>query len=217
MTHQQNIAAKLLDYGIMINNAISDSEIAATILPFGYSAEALTQAKNLLAEADGLVKSQIKEYGEQYEASQTMRNLWETANKAYTKALLIARICFKENTGAQAALLLNGRRKKTLSGWLQQTQSFYNNLELDSNFMTAMAAYGYTAEKIAAEKALIAQLETAKHTQAKEKGEAQQATNDRDKKMDDLDEWISDFRVIAKIALEENAQWLEKLGILERS
>lgn len=80
-----------------------------------------------------------------------------------------------------------------------------------------MATYGYTAEKIAAEKALIAQLETAKQAQAKEKGEAQQATINRNNRLDNLDEWISEFRIIAKIALEENAQWLEKLGILERS
>ena len=33
----------------------------------------------------------------------------------------------------------------------------------------------------------------------------------RDAKMDELDEWMSDFRAIACVALEDNAQWLEKL------
>ena len=51
----------------------------------------------------------------------------------------------------------------------------------------------------------------------KREGEAQQATKDRVAAMDALDEWMSDFVAIARIALEEKPQFLEKLGILEPS
>jgi hypothetical protein len=43
-------------------------------------------------------------------------------------------------------------------------------------------------------------------------GEAQEATRLRDARLDELDEWMSDFKVVAQVALKENDQWLEKLG-----
>ena len=80
-----------------------------------------------------------------------------------------------------------------------------------------MSAFGITQEKLEAGKSLVEQTETAKASQEKEKGEAQQATLDRDNAVDALDEWMGDFIAIARIALEEKPQLLEKLGIVEPS
>ena len=49
--------------------------------------------------------------------------------------------------------------------------------------------------------------------QAKEMGEAQAATKERDAALDDLDQWLSDFNTVAKIALKNHDQWIEKLGL----
>ena len=53
--------------------------------------------------------------------------------------------------------------------------------------------------------------------QEKEKGEAQAATKARDAAIDELQDWLSDYLAIAKVALEDNPQLLEGLGVLVRS
>ncbi|MBK7178098.1 MAG: hypothetical protein IPH82_13075 [Chloroflexi bacterium] len=50
-------------------------------------------------------------------------------------------------------------------------------------------------------------------SQEKEKSQAQKATKARDKALDDLDEWYVEFRELARIALEDDAQQLEALGL----
>ena len=50
-------------------------------------------------------------------------------------------------------------------------------------------------------------------SQEKEKSEAQKATKARDKALDNLDEWYVEFRELARIALEDDAQQLEALGL----
>ena len=47
---------------------------------------------------------------------------------------------------------------------------------------------------------------------AKEGGEAQQATQQRDVLYDQLQEWFSDFKEVAIIALRKNPQMREQLG-----
>ncbi|MBU1012459.1 MAG: hypothetical protein KKG99_05595 [Bacteroidetes bacterium] len=217
MQTNQNIADKLLKYSICIDNARSDRDIQSKLSAFGYTAEKLTIGKTMWEVCDVLVKTQIKEYGDQFEATNVLNALWKTAENAYINSLKIARVAFVDDASAQAALLLNNKRKDSLSGWLQQSESFYANLIASESFKTRMSAYGYTNEKLLAEQQQITNLKTAKLNQEKEKGQAQQATLNRDKKMDELDAWVSDFIVIARVALAETPQYLEKLGILERS
>ncbi|MEL6606343.1 MAG: hypothetical protein AAFP20_24355 [Cyanobacteria bacterium J06614_10] len=47
--------------------------------------------------------------------------------------------------------------------------------------------------------------------------EAQAATQKRDAALDELQDWLSDFLAIAKIALEDDPQKLESLGVFVRS
>ncbi len=49
--------------------------------------------------------------------------------------------------------------------------------------------------------------------QEKEKSEAQKATKARDAALDALEEWYTEFRELAQIALEDDSQQLEALGM----
>lgn len=144
-------------------------------------------------------------------------DLWETADRQYKKTLKIARIAFQDHPKADKAVVLFGRRKESLSGWLAQAQTFYANILKDNDLLDALAQYGYTAEKLQQESDLLNQIAQKNQQQKKEMGESQASTQARDEKIDELAKWVSNLRAVAKVALADDPQQLEKLGILART
>ena len=72
--------------------------------------------------------------------------------------------------------------------------------------------YTYTQAKLQTEAALVENVATLSEVQDKERGEAQEATKIRDAKLDQLDQWLADYKAIAEIALSASPQQLEQLG-----
>lgn len=168
-------------------------------------------------EVAALHNARKKEYGEQIAATSELNEIWEMADRQYMKTLKIARVAFKDKIKADKATMLYGDRKQSLSGWLEQAKAFYSNILNDPDMLAVIGEYGYTPEKLKEEAALLDQV-TAKHLeQKKEIGEAQEATQNRDKKLDELAVRISCLRAVVKVALDESPQMLEKLGILART
>jgi hypothetical protein len=205
------------DAEVALANALNDQTILDALTLYGYNAEKINTGKTLAEECSSLMSSQKLEYAEQKGATAEFQDKLEAADTAYMKSLRVARIAFKNDADAIEALALNGERKGTYSGWITQVEAFYDNLLANDEWMTVMGNFGYTPEKVQGEKALVDDVVQANITQEEEKGEAQKATQERDRKIDELNEWMSDFREIASVALDDDNQLLEKLGILVRS
>lgn len=200
-----------------IENAQANSQVQASLTEFGYTPERIQEGKTLYEQALAAQQTQQAEYGEQIGASATFEDAWSKAKKSYMRLLKIARVAFKGDAGMATKLALNGRRKQSLSGWLLQAKQFYTNALGNSEAMNALGKYGITSGKLEAAQAETQAVEAADLVQEKEKGEAQSATKMRDEALDALDEWLDDFVAIARVALEDEPQLLETMGILERS
>jgi hypothetical protein len=79
-----------------------------------------------------------------------------------------------------------------------------------------MLKYGYTAERLQQERKNVEEIFALYSKRLNESGAAQQSTVDRDKLLDELCDWYSDFRAIARIALYDKPQLLEGLGIIKK-
>jgi hypothetical protein len=207
-----SIADRLLAAQVAIDAALTDPELQAALTPFGYDTAALTAARTLYEEAQALVTDQRREYGEQFAATEAVQQAWETADTAYKHSLKLARVIFKDDTTAQTAMGLNGRRKESLSGWLEQAALFYEGLQSDPALVAAMGRFGYDELRVAEEMALVTAVRAANVVQEREKGQAQEATKTRDARLDDLSEWLADFKAVAEVALADAPQQLERLG-----
>lgn len=194
-----SIDRRLLTTQVVIDSALAHPGILAAIRGFGYDETHLVVDQTLYQEALALVNRHKVEYGEQYQATAAVKSAWAEAQAAYMRTLKVARAAFKNDAKACAALMLNGPRRRALSGWLEQAQTFYANLLGDAALMAVLAGFGYDRAKLETEQALVQAVQEANLTQ--------EITKQRDA-------WLADFRVIARVALEEHAQWLEILGIV---
>lgn len=216
MRNQSN-DSKLLFAQNAIANALAIKEISTPLAQFGYNSTRIKEGEDLYNTAKDLQTKQVKEYGEQYEATNVLYLSRAMANKTYMVHVKIARIALRNNQETNASLQLTGNRKDSLSGWLRQANAFYTNALNTPKVITALAKFGIDKKKLEDGNALVGKLESSFNAQLKEKGEAQIATQAHDKAMDELQEWVSDFIAIARIALASEPQLLEMLGIIEPS
>ncbi|MCR9251675.1 MAG: hypothetical protein NXI20_14715 [bacterium] len=215
--NDRTIAGRILFSQNAITNALNVPTIQSALANFGYDETKLGEGASLLETAQTLQDKQVKEYGEQFSATDELHLVKANANSLYLVHLKLARIALKDNRGLQESLMLNGRRKLSNSGWLHQAKTFYTNALSNPEIAQSLLPFGLTAEKLTEAQNLVLDVESKLATQLTEKGEAQQATANRDQALDDLMEWINDFKTVAKLALESDKQLLEVLGMIEES
>jgi hypothetical protein len=208
------ISAFLLAASVLMENALSDPEIKTALERYGVSDDKLLAAKKLYDETVALQHLQKRKYGQQVQATAELRNVWKLAEQQYMKTLKIARTAFQEIAKAEKAAVLHGIRKQSLSEWLVEAQLFYANILGDSELLHALSGYGYSPEKLRQEAALIAAVGKKSMEQKRAMGEAQEATKARDEKIAQLAKRISDLKAVARVAMAEEPQQLEKLGMV---
>lgn len=199
---------------LRINNSINDPDISASLSQFGYTPEKLGTGKLILNDAITANQTYYKEYGDVAKAQESKTNELELSQQEYLQHLSICRVVFKNDLDAYFTLKLNGKRERSFSSAINQMINFYQILLDNEVWLGKASNFGCTAERL--ESSLNKVNQTANYQQQimLEKGEAQQATVDRDIMVDRLNDWMHDFKQIAKVALFDKPQLLEKLQII---
>ncbi|WP_282036465.1 hypothetical protein [Saccharicrinis aurantiacus] len=213
----KEIDALISKASVAITNGIQQEPIATLLSEFGYTPERLAVGEGLLNTTEQLNRLQIKEDGEQKEATSVLNHSIKKANVVYMPHLKIARIAFKNDVNLSTQLELRGERKQKQSAWLGQTKVFYNNLLANPKALEKMASFGQSSAKLEVGLQLVLAVDAQLAVRKKEMGEAQNATETRDAAADELQEWYSDYIEIARIALADQPQYLEMLGIISPS
>ena len=207
----------LYESRLRINNSLGDSKVLYAVSPMGYPEAKLNEGADLLGGTTTLVETQKKEYGELDEAQASFAAERKETNQTYMDMVSIGRVALKNDVKAITTLELNGRRARTISAWLKQTLGFYRAILANDEWKAALAVYGQTEEILTTQVAAIEGVAAASESVRKEKGDAQNATKERDEKIEELVDWVNDYEVIARIALADKPQLLEKIGILVKS
>jgi hypothetical protein len=210
------IATKLHSMENGILGAINNSEIQSELTRFGYPPGRMTEGKELLERVVGLTAKQSSEYGGQYAATDEQNAQQSDTYARYMITVKVVRVAFKKKPAVLAQLNATGERPRSLSGWLSSARILYTNLLNTPDLLTVMAGFGYDPRRLQEELQAVEEVEKLHSKQLSEKSGAQQSTKERDKAFDDLCNWYSDFRAIARVALYHKPQLLEALGIVKK-
>lgn len=106
----QTIDTKLLFARSAIENTRNVTELQTALAAFGYNKARprLEECKALYAIAQELQNKQVKEYGEQFAATDTLQLAKANVNKNYMEHLMIAHIALKGNRSAEESMQMNG-------------------------------------------------------------------------------------------------------------
>ena len=181
---------------------------------YGYTTERLQQGQAKFIEVDGMVNTQKLEYNEQYEASNKFYFEWKLAKKFFMRTLKFARIAFEGNTKILNDMRANKSRSKRYDVWRVDARAMYDTLLGDDSLINVMLEFGYSIEKLTAEYEDIKKLDTYYNNFMSEKGEAQNSTLIRDEKLQELLVWRGRLVKVARLALADQPQLLEILGIV---
>jgi hypothetical protein len=199
-----------------IKGVANSPEIQARLDIFGYTWEEMAKGEALLENVKQIISIHTVDYSDQYVATSVLHEKWSEAYSIYMITLKIVRIAFRGQPEMLFRFKAIGARSRSLSGWLNDAHIFYNNLLDTPVALEKISRFGYSVERLKKEQEGVKEIEQLHSLRLSEKGQAQQNTIEKDKMIDELCNWYSDFRAVARIALYDKPQWLESLGIVKK-
>ncbi len=211
------IDERLSKYELMLNVALNDEEAKTLLAAYGYTEPVNQEGKGLFDKAYVLNQTQKKEYGEKFGATEVYQKARLSAYEMYIEFAELTRRAYKRDKPVLNELDLVGERERTHGQLLVQMDHFYDIVMADANKLQKLARFAITVERLQAGHGLVETMKKTYQDQHKETSEAQRATRDRDEAMDVLDDWMSDFIVVAPMAFKKQPEFLERMGIVDPS
>ena len=108
---------------------------------------------------------------------------------------------------------MTNKPKRSIANRLNKAQVATSNTLADTEILNQATEYEFAETKMQAGLALFQTAQNAVHVRKLAQGNQQQATQDQHAALDTLDDWLARFIKIARVALADKPQLLEKLGI----
>ena len=212
----KTLADKLESSRVLIFNS-RDAEVAALLNEMGIDTAYIEVGETLYNETMILVDQQKKEYQQQSLAYDKFYVEKDIAEVNYKRTLKLVKVLSRSDQDLQNRLGLQNGKVYAIEQWIETATDFYDRLLNEPDFMVSLARFKVTQEKLNAEKTAIDDLKDLHNQAVIEKGQAQEATRLKNEKLDQLEDYCTELKAIAEIALEKQPQLLEKLRIIVRS
>ena len=207
----------LQNYNVLFENIVKDTVLAAELAEYGYTAEEIANGKALYEAVTNKYNVNKKETAEETTAYAVFSEKLNSLLNTYRTDRKKAKIVFINQPDVLKNLHVKSLVPTRNAAVLDNIKVFYNTLNQNADLLTSLQQLKVTPEHVNKQLALVTETEAAYAQYIQEKGESQQATQDKNNAFNEMDLWIRRFYAVAKIALEDQPQLLEGVAKLVRS
>ena len=204
-------------FRVSLINVENQPEIATTMAEYGYDLPVITTGRELLEATSIALNFNQQEDNESIQARANFDAKVSLMTEKYASHRKKAKVAFRKDEVTLKQLGLTGAYSRAYTKWIATMKTFYNGVLSNPAHLAELLIFKITEDEITSSITEINAVETTRTLYLREVGESQEATKAKDKALALLEEWMSDFYAVAKIAMEDKPQLLESLGLFVRS
>lgn len=217
MRKKQTEQQRIQNYGVLFKNAKFESVLAGELAEYGYDAATIEQGEALYNTLIEKYNTNKTESAQETTAYAVFDTALENTQAIYSTDRKKAKIVFKDQPDVIKNLQLKGIAPVSNAALIDTMRLFYETLNNYPELQTPLQRLKITTQHVTNQLANVTQTQQAYADYIREKGESQQATQNKNKAFDAVTKWVNEFYAVAKIALEDQPQLLESVAKLVRS
>ena len=205
-----SLAKEIEQAGIVLRN-VHHPRIKSLLNAYGYDEARLQVGQELLNQVELLQQAKKTGYQSKGKVSRSLQADEHEMHLRFCDHRKLAKWIFRNSTDEYEQFELNQPIAGRKAAKIVQIQHFYQEaLKATKVF----SRHGLPREELEQAQVMIDSIVEARHERLQKSGEAQQATQQRNDARRALRTWLADFRTVARIALREEPQLLEALGMV---
>lgn len=208
--NSKSIADQLALINTIIYNVKNYPDIRQKLTEWGYPLQKVDKAEAVLSNTRLVQQAQQKSYRDKQSINRHWQAKVADVRTRYSEHRAVAKTIFRNQPDELERLRLNQPLPRRQSNWLEQMQDFYQELGESKE----MQKLGIKSEELVQTKAMVASLVELRAQRLQCKGEAESTTQRRNQALAELTTWKQEFVRVAKMALKDDPQLLEVLGIV---
>lgn len=200
-----------------ISNAKSEPIIKSALNEVGITEEELNQGDSLYQQAFHLWEENKKEDAETSAASRDYKLMYTKLEEQFKVHREKCKLFFERDPQVLVDLNVKGDFPQKYNEFFDKIYLFYNALKTTPSLLDKVLPLKITMREVDLALNQLEELKNKRTKLEKEKAESQQMTKSKNSALIALSDWLDHFHKRARVALYEQPQLLEALGIFVRS
>lgn len=218
MATERRTELQLLEnYRVAFAN-IKEVELLRTELAeYGYDDAKIAEGQALYQKAQYLFDKNKQETEEEKLAYKKFAKAYDEVAKTYAKHRKIAKVALMNQRELWSAFRIEGAEAEAYLQWIDDARAFYHQARTNEVAKPILIKFKLQEPDIQGQEAKIAEVQSLRAAYEKGRGESQDATQNKNKALTEIAQWMRAFFAVARIALDDHPQLLESLKKVVKS